>query len=95
MRYKGVVKARVPAKRNDFREHHVDSHYLFTRVAYRREFARHFKDECLILSFDHTNKLKVGTLAVSRYQQVTKFFPNDDQPMTSQFLAISSSLLVI
>lgn len=80
LRYKGVVKARVPAKRNDFREHHVDSHYLLTRVAYRGEFAMHFKDECSILSCDHMNKLKVGTLTVSRYQQVTKFFPNDDQP---------------
>jgi len=40
----------------------------------------HFKDECLILSCDDMNKLKVSTLAVSRYHQVTKFFPNDDQP---------------
>ena len=80
MRYKSLVKARVPAKRNDFREHHVDSHYLFARAAYRREFAMHFKDECMILSCDDMNKLKVGTLAVSRYHQVTKFFPTDDQP---------------
>lgn len=37
----------------------------------------HFKDECMILSCDN---IKVGTLAVSRYHQITKFFPNDDQP---------------
>ena len=58
----------------------MDSHCLLARVAYQREFATHFKDECMILSCDDMNKVNVGTLAVSRYHQLEKFFPKDDQP---------------
>ena len=44
------------------------------------QFAMHFEDECMILSCDDMNEVNVGTLAVSSYHQLKKFFPKDDQP---------------
>ena len=79
-RYKGLVAARVPGKRNQFREDHKDQHYLFAQVAYRREFTVCFDSECAIFSCDDMNKVKVGALAVSRYHQLQRFFPTDDAP---------------
>lgn len=79
-RYRGVVEARVPGKRNQYREFHKDQHYLFAQVAYRREFTAMFDNECAIFSCDDMNKIKVGALAVSRYHQIQRFFPVDDAP---------------
>lgn len=66
-RYKSIVSARVPKKSNQYRENHIDQHYLFARVAYRREFTSKFHQECVIYSCDDMNKVKVGPMAVSRY----------------------------
>ena len=74
-RYKGLVKAGVPAKRSDFLEHHIDSHYLFARVAYQREFAIHFKDDCMIMSCDDMNKVNVVTLAVTATTSLRSYSP--------------------
>ena len=63
-RYKGLVAARVPGKRNQYSEFHRDQHYLF---AYRREFSVMFESECAVFSSDDTNKIKVGALAVSKF----------------------------
>ena len=79
-RYQGFVKARVPGKRNAYREDHPDQHYLFARVAYRREFSEMFSSECAIFSCDDMNKVKVGALAVSRYHQIDHFYPTEDAP---------------
>ena len=79
-RYKGFVAARVPGKRNQYREDHQDQHYLFAQVAYRREFSSMFDKECAIFSADDMNKIKVGALAVSRYHQVDRYFPIEDSP---------------
>eukprot|EP00731_Ephydatia_muelleri_P006878 Em0003g1126a len=80
LRYKGQVAARVPGKRNQYREFHTDQHYLFAQVAYRREFSVMFENECALFSCDDMNKIKVGALAVSRYHQIQRFFPVDDVP---------------
>lgn len=88
-RYKGLVTARVPGKRNQYCEFHKDQHYLFSQVAYRREFSVMFENECAIFSCDDMNKVKVGALAVSRYHQIQQFFlvedalnvPNHDFPV--------------
>ena len=74
-RYKAIINARVPGKDNSYREAHPDQHYVFARVAYRREFAQMFCSECAIFSCDDMNKIKV-----SRYHQISKFFPSNDQP---------------
>ena len=79
-RYKGLVAAKVPGKRNQYREDHEDQHYLFAQVAYRREFSAMFDKECAIFSADDVNKIKVGALAVSRYHQINRYFPMDDSP---------------
>ena len=71
---------RVPGKRNAYREDHPDQHYLFARVAYRREFSEMFSSECAIFSCDDMNKVKVGALAVSRYHQIDHFYPTEDAP---------------
>lgn len=51
-RYKGLVAARVPGKRNQYQEFHKDQHYLFAQVAYRREFSVMFENECALFSCD-------------------------------------------
>ena len=79
-RYKSFIDARVPGKDNSYREDHPDQHYLFARVAYRREFAQMFQNECAVFLCDDMNKLKVGPLAVSRYHQISRIFPVDDKP---------------
>ena len=79
-RYKALIAARVPEKRNQYREDHQDQHYLFTRVAYMREFSAMFSEECAIFSADDMNKIKVGALAVSRYHQIQRYFPTEDTP---------------
>ena len=79
-RYQGLVKARVPGKRNAYREDHPDQHYLFARVAYRREFSEMFSSECAIFSCDDMNKVKIGALAVSRYHQIERLHPTEDAP---------------
>ena len=79
-RYKSLIKARVPGKKNAHREDNIDQHYLFARVAYRREFAQKFLNFCAIFSCDDMNKVKVGALAVRRYHQIERFFPVDDCP---------------
>ena len=79
-RYKTLVSAHVPAKCNQYHENHEDQHYLFARVAYRREFTMKFKKEAAIFSCDDMNKIKVGSLAVSRYHQIYRYFHQDDQP---------------
>ena len=80
MRYKALIAARVPGKRNQYREDHQDQHYLFTQVAYRREFSAMFSEECAIFSADDMNKIKVGALEVSRYHQIQRYFPTEDAP---------------
>ena len=57
-----------------YREGNADQHYLFTQVAYRKEFSIMFEKECALFSCDDMNKIKVGALAVSRYHQIQRFF---------------------
>ena len=78
--YKSHIDAKVPGKRNSYRENHADSHFLFARVAYRQELASKFFDEVTVFSADDMNKIKVGQAAVSRYHQIGGFFMADDSP---------------
>lgn len=80
-RYKMVVDAKVPGKRNQYREDRANQHFLFARVAYREEFVSKFKDECFFYSCDDMNKIKMGpATAVSRYHQQFRFFMIDNSP---------------
>ena len=80
-RYKELVDARVPGKKNSYREESANQHFLFARVAYREEFVSKFSQECCFFSCDDMNKIKMGPApAVSRYHQVNRFFATEDQP---------------
>ena len=80
-RYKSLVDARVPRKRNNYREENGNQHFLFARVLYREEFVAKFNKECVFLSCDDMNKIKMGpATAVSRYHQQFRFFMTDDSP---------------
>jgi hypothetical protein len=44
-RYKSLIDAKVSQKRNNYRENSPNQHFLFSRVAYREEFAAMFSHE--------------------------------------------------
>ena len=80
-RYKGLIDAKVAAKRNQYREPGKNQHFLFARVAYREEFVvKHYK-EANFYSCDDMNKLRMepGTV-VWRYHQQFQFFMSNDSP---------------
>ena len=72
--YRVVVEAKVPPKRNTVHSYHKDGHYRFAHFGYVSEFCAMFSDECQQVSCDDMNKLNVGTLPVSRYHQLFRFF---------------------
>lgn len=80
LRYTGLVQAKVPGKDNSQRKAHLDGHYAFAQANYVGELCQKFRDECVSISCDDMNKLHVGTLAVSRYHQLSHFFPLSDRP---------------
>ena len=82
-RYKGYINARVGTKSNSYREPHPDAHYLFARNKMRRELASLYENRISVLSIDDMAKVKVGTPAVSRYHQLQRIFPTNDQPNLS------------
>ena len=79
--YKGLIAARVPGKKNCYQKEHIDQHYLFARVAYRRELAAKFSDECVLFSCNDMNKIKVSPMAVSRYQ-IERYYPTEDTQLS-------------
>ena len=78
--YKGLIDARIGFKKNNYREHHEDSHYLFARNKQRRELCTLMGPDACILSMDGMAKLKVGAHAVSRYHQIRHIFSTTDMP---------------
>ena len=80
-RYKKLIDAKVPKKRNDYREENANQHFLFARVRYREEFAVKFQNEAAFYSSDDMNKIRMGpSTAVSRYHQQFRFFLRTDSP---------------
>ena len=79
-RYKRVIDAEVPKKDNSLHNFHENGHVLHSRIKLRREMATHFSEECVVLSVDSMNKLRYGTLCVSRYHQIRKIYMTDDAP---------------
>ena len=70
----------MPGKSNALHKHHEHSHYCFAQVGYVSEFCAALTEECQQFSCDDMNKLNVGILAVSRYHQLSRFFPIQDAP---------------
>ena len=80
-RYKALVDAKVPGKRNQYREDSANQHFLFARVSYREQFVVKHENESCFYSCDDMNKIKMGpAIAVSRYHQQFRFFMRDDSP---------------
>ena len=80
-RYKGLVDAKRPPKRNDLVcKTHPDFHYTSAQVNIVGELAEMFSNETIAVSADDKNKVNVGTLAVSRHFSINNIFATDDQP---------------
>ena len=80
-RYKGLIDAKVAAKKNNYREGCENQHFLFARVNYREELCSKFHEEACFYSSDDMNKLRMGpSTAVSRYHQQNRFFMRNDMP---------------
>jgi len=78
--YQSLVRAKIPAKKNNLRLHDDDAHYYFARMKLLRNFNAHFSDNCVEISCDNKNKVHVGTLATNRLISVKKFFAEGDAP---------------
>ena len=82
-RFKKLIAARVPGKRNQYREGNKNQYFMFARVAYREEFVCKFKHGAVFFSSDDMNELHMGpSTAVSRYHQISQFFMANDSPNT-------------
>ena len=80
-RYQGIVQARVPGKKN-FASSHSHSHvqHCASQVNLCMEFASQYNDEIVAFSCDDMNKINIGTMAVSRYHKIRRFFLSGDAP---------------
>ena len=76
--YESLVSARAPKKQNDLKSDHQDLHFCRAQAGYFFEAAEMFKDDTLCLAADDKTKINVGTLAVSRYHQISKFLQLKD-----------------
>ena len=75
------MNPRIPRKENTASTtEHVDLHFTIAQVNYANELFELFPDECVQISVDDKNKINVGTLAVSRFFQINRFFPANDRP---------------
>ncbi|CAF1041269.1 unnamed protein product, partial [Didymodactylos carnosus] len=74
--YKNVINAKIPSKRNDKNCKILDdSHFASAQVKYGYELASLYSQEIISLSCDNKCKIPIGSLAVSRYHQIKRFFP--------------------
>ena len=80
--YKGLIKARVPPKRNTKEKKvHEDFHYSCAQVNLLNEMAYLFKENTLSLSVDNKNKVEVGIPATSRRTKIRTFHLVDQAPV--------------
>jgi hypothetical protein len=65
------------SKRNSaVKNAHKDLHFIRSQIAYVQELSEMHTSECITFS----NMVNVGTLALSRYHQISRFFPENDAP---------------
>ena len=79
-RYHGVVPAKVPGKRNAAAQDHAHVQHCASQVNLAMEFAADHQDEVMAFSCDDMNKIQIGSMAVSRYHQIRRFFVVGDEP---------------
>ncbi|CAF1218881.1 unnamed protein product, partial [Didymodactylos carnosus] len=79
--YKSIIDAKIPWKRNDMNcKLSNDAHFASSQVKYGYELAALYPQEIISLSCDNKCKIPIGSLAVSRYHQIRRFFPKEHQP---------------
>ncbi len=54
--------------------------FMLFQVGMANEVFQMAEEECIRISADDKHKVPVGTLAVSRYFSIRRFFPVDDSP---------------
>ena len=80
-RYKGLINARVPPKRNTKeKKTHPDFHYTSAQVNIVNEMAFLCKSNTLAMSVDNKNKVEVGIPATSRRTNIRTFHLVDQAP---------------
>ena len=73
-RYKSLVPARIPPKRNDsVKIANPDYYYTSSQVSIVNQIAELYHENTLRLSVDNKNKIEIGNAAVNRRCQVQKF----------------------
>ena len=65
-------------KKNLKHKDNIGAHYMLSRIKMRKELIAYVRDECTVVSTDLMNKIRYGTMAVSRYHQICKIFLSDD-----------------
>ncbi|XP_072181908.1 uncharacterized protein [Diadema setosum] len=82
-KYKSLIKARVPPKKNSERKSNSNSHFYSARVRYCMEMAAKLGDRAVVISADNKNKVRVcdNTPAVDRRLAIRRFYPADDSPI--------------
>ena len=80
-RFKGLVDAKVPPKRNDLNpKEHGDTHYCRASVSIAMQLGACYPEEVILMSSDNKMKISIGIPAVSRRVKIRRFFKTDDQP---------------
>ena len=80
-RYKGLISARVPPKRNTKEKiTHTDFHYTCCQVNLINEMAFMCEKNTLALSVDNKNKVEVGIPATSRCSKIRTFYMIEESP---------------
>jgi len=80
-RFKGMVKAKVPHKRNNaVVNEHGDAHFCKALVKNALELGASHENEVMLASFDNKDKFNVGTLMITRHQHLSRIFKVDDAP---------------
>ena len=80
-RYKQLIKACVPHKRNDeLHATHADRQFCEAQVKMAMEFSARHSHRFQMVSADDMNKVNIGVPAVSRYHQLRRFFAVADGP---------------
>ena len=93
---KCLVDVKVAPKRNDYRENHVNQHFLAARVKFHEESCSMFSNECQLYLADDMNKICMGpTTAVSRYHNQHQFFMLSNSPNFSDHDFSNPGYLII
>ena len=79
-RYKSLIDAKVLKKQSNYREHNIDSHFLFARISMRDQMTAMFKDYISEYSCSGMDKLLVGVHAVNGYYQISRFHLQNMSP---------------